>query len=122
MTNDVKEAMERVKSGPAVATMADFAILARAYLAENDETEITYDWLRSVGFQDDDERPYLWINSGWERTPDFDLEAWNDGDWTVSDADNTLKLIPPKTRGDVIRLCAALGIPLKTAASEGGVG
>lgn len=87
-------------------------MLADAWLAENDPTELTEEWLSSVGFKHDDERPYHWINSTFTK---FDLVAWDDGDWELADANNSIPLVPMiTTRGAVRLLCRALGIDLNS--------
>lgn len=88
--------------------------LAQAYLAEHpaDENEpITEEWLRSAGFI-------------WQSTDTYELHsgafgndylrytkiAFRAGLWYA----NGLGCADCKTRGDVRRLCSALGIPLRT--------
>jgi hypothetical protein len=90
--------------------------LSRAYLAERDDQPIAEEWLRGLGFKQDDERPFLWINEGGPpKAGGFDLCMWNDGDCTLEDPDNSIILNQCKTRGDLLRLLAALGItPEKT--------
>lgn len=92
--------------------------VVRAYLAEHpdDENEaVTVEWLLSVGFAEDDQATegvdYVWINSG-DRAY-FDLQCWFKNTWRISDSDNDIALPAPMGRGDVRRLCAALGIKLK---------
>ena len=95
--------------------------LARAYLAEHDTAPIADcyetdpanwrdEWLLSVGFKPHDEQDFLWINAGVDAM--FDLQAVAVGPWLLADEECDIWIPRPKTRGDVRRLCAALGIEL----------
>lgn len=80
--------------------------LADAYLAEHpadDADDITEDWLREIGFTYDDEWGATYIY-GYKTFP-----LWYEdlcGEWGWGEAE----LPTPKTRGEVRRLMAALGI------------
>ena len=90
-----------------------------ACLAERDPTPIDAEWLRSVGFEENwthrwDFRPWgpigrclSWIDPEW--SPVWAGEVVYDGERMPH---------PIKTRGDVRRLCAALGITLKERGGE----
>ncbi len=83
--------------------------LAQAYLAEHpadDEEPITEAWLRSVGF--DDEHRLDWKNLVIKFCVPIRDNFW---DFYL----NSTQIKPPKTRGDVRRLCKALGVELKEA-------
>lgn len=84
--------------------------------ADSDEP-LTAEWLRSVGFKPDNDEDYLWINNGWrsDTLPPFDFRIWGHGRCDLADEDGCILLIPPKTRGDLRRLCRALGIELTEA-------
>ena len=88
----------------------DEAALARAYLAEHqpdDDAPVTDKWLYSVGFSDD--------RTG---TPTLGplhiqyavLTDDNDREYPAYACIRSLPITVPKTRGDVRRLCRALGI------------
>ena len=66
-------------------------------------------WLLRIGFKPDDEQDYLWINSGHGCM--FDLQAMAAGPWRLADEEGVIEIPRPKTRSDVLRLLAALGIP-----------
>jgi hypothetical protein len=93
---------------------ADDMALADAYLAEHpadDGDVVTPEWLLSVGFTLDHEMepprdPVYCIRSLLWRPHYFEVNQgkWQFGPVTINQN--------PKTRGDVRRLCAALGIPL----------
>jgi hypothetical protein len=130
MTTDptIIQAAERVFRGPsayrairrdeALAVhpdlIQDFEEIARHVLAEHpadDGEAITPEWLLSVGFTLDHEMepprdPVYCIRSLLWRPHYFGVNqgTWQFGPVTIDQN--------PKTRGDVRRLCAALGIPL----------
>jgi hypothetical protein len=138
MSDDVKAAAERLLSGIELSdpysigdiyfskkdgasfSLKDIFILAESYLAEHpaDDCEpITEEWLRSVGFSDGATGESLWLRCkdsqlGHLRHTAMALDLIT-GNWTA----NGLGCKECKTRGDVRRLAAALGIALK----EGGV-
>jgi hypothetical protein len=112
----------------------DAVILAAAYLAENDPTPIDEAWLRSIGFRewtgDEEFREFdLYIpmrdEIGWEcrlayqsnglyavrmcDREDVGRELWAESVELLGTRNKT----PSITRGDVLRLMAALGIPGK---------
>jgi hypothetical protein len=93
----------------------DADILARAYLAENDDTAIDEAWLKSIAgseWQDESinfasfDVPCIGMHVGM-------LEFRRSGDVQLC---GPRLAHPPKTRGDVRRLCGALGIELQEAA------
>ena len=122
--SDVSEAAERFRlrnwHGPTLqyglpeGAYEDMLALSEAYVAERDPTPIDAEWLRSVGFEENwthrwDFRPWgpigrclSWIDPEW--SPVWAGEVVYDGERMPH---------PIKTRGDVRRLCAALGITLK---------
>lgn len=105
--------------------VADMRLLARAYLAEHpadDAEPVTAEWLRSVGFCR--EMQPASSNNLTIRHGSAIVTRWMNSDnvprWSVRMyADETPDWVPPciqpKTRGDVRRLCKALGIELKEA-------
>lgn len=93
---------------------ADCKILARAYLAEHDETPLTKEWLRSVGGKRNDHPHKI----KFEREDDMPIGLWHvDDGWkaTLLHSEHAASCIVRglKTHGDWRRLAAALGIPLK---------
>jgi len=92
--------------------MGDERALAAAYLAEHpadDGEPITEEWLRSVGFKVSPDFEFLFIEAGLRPgTIEFDPDIG----WIIFGSKATRLL---ETRGDVRRLCAALGIELKAA-------
>ncbi len=123
-TDDVREAAERLLKYPATLTSPgrqnatwDMALLAAAWLREHpaDEDEpVTDEWLESVGFTND---------------IDGCGRVWESGEGLVSlyvmiglnclvecaSKDEAVFVPETETRGDVRRLCSALGINLKEA-------
>lgn len=110
--------------------------LARAYLAEHDETAVDEAWIRSAGFSATGDG---FLQRWTKLIPPINPEAAiaelsispEDGGWSVSlgqgfpDDPNAiddivlLSGIPDAlTRGHVRRLCTALGIPLKEPANS----
>lgn len=85
------------------------AKVVNAWLAEHpsdDDEPVTEEWLREIGFTYDDEWGATYIY-GYKTFP-----LWYEdlcGEWGWGEAE----LPSPKTRGDVRRLCRALGIELK---------
>lgn len=126
MINDVKEAAERlrvcenqahlyilrVKGHVGQTIERDRGILARAYLAEHpadDGEAVTAEWLEVVGLSDAIELP-----------EQFGIQFYPDGYaglWYYYGPGKDLR-IECKTRGDVRRLCKALGIELKESGDE----
>ena len=121
---DVAQAAERLRK-PGLRAVAfhtgqgcvDIGTLADAYLAEHpadDAEPISEEWLRSVWFV------AVESDMGRNYSDHFEIEAaskgtlnlWEfnqTGDWLINGFDSW----PLKSRGDVRRLCAALGIQLK---------
>lgn len=114
---------------------ADEETLADAYLAEHPadaEEPITEDWLRSVGFEKPDGgrenelsigENDLYVCFGTEQTMwmardhyDYTPKCYSPFEEPGKKGDQRLSRIPsglwPKTRGQLLRLCAALNIPL----------
>lgn len=82
---------------------------ARKAEAEQRAVAVDEAWLRSVGFHDDCEGQYLWIN-GPEQ--DFDLQYWPEWCSFAIDTPTSEHRVPVnlQTRGDVLDLLAALKI------------
>lgn len=114
---ELRAAAERLRDGayPAIdlppwATRVyrDGAAVAAAWLAEHpadDAEPVTEEWLRSVGFSSRPNNRWLQI-----RTPQGGrLDCWMASPlWEFHDEAVAI----PQTRGDVRRLCTALGIDL----------
>lgn len=143
MSDELREAAKRTLDEPvigkhwidAVACVSelerDAIALARAYLAENpedSETLVTEEWLRSVGFWerghsdlcacapeklgDDDEAKGM--ASPWMLINEENFRQKGTRHWCLSfPGCEALLGYDLPTRGDVRRLCATLGIPLK---------
>jgi len=125
--SEVKAAVERARgffSGNLPSLCHDdYKTLASAYLSSHhadSETPIDEEWLRSVGFTGDDyDMPMpshagypgdlSMMTSGWAFITQYEKFDGEDDDSCVQ--------VRCKTRGDVRRLCAALGIELKEKAS-----
>ena len=91
------------------------SVNAWSHASTDDEEPVSEEWLRSVGFADDYHASVLYCHA----TNDFRLRytkvVCHQQDWTWSA--NGLGCANPKTRGDVRRLCKALGITLKEPAN-----
>lgn len=94
----------------------DIRTLLKAYDSEHptdDDVPVDEEWLRSVGFV---KHEALWQ---WAAGTDGLLRVlywpeYHHGEWWIESPDNRMSEIPDaKTRGDVRRLCRALGIELK---------
>lgn len=115
MTDNVREAAERLRDaikGNSTFRVGDLAAVTLQYLAEhpadNDEP-VTVEWLASVGFTID-------VHQSVKVTADLFL-VYRGGGWFLASGADTIKsaavdLPDYKTRSDVRRLCAALGIEL----------
>ena len=92
--------------------VADLLIRAER---ESDPTEITADWLRSVGFVDDGVHIAM-KRFGPDRNGMIQVypEEHGGGGWFV----NGTRIWSPQSRGDVRRMCAALGVELKEGPTE----
>lgn len=116
MSSELKEAAERVLAGGCELCRAE--ALAWYFREMNDETPLLNNyhtgddwrdpWLRSIGFKPDDEQEYLFVNAGADAM--FDLQAWAAGPWRLADPEGEIQIPRPKTRGEVLRLMAALNI------------
>jgi hypothetical protein len=117
MSDEIRQAAELVLSKATIANKYDNAAqkVARAYLAENDDTAIDEAWLKSIAgseWQDESinfasfDVPCIGMHVGM-------LEFRRSGDVQLC---GPRLAHPPKTRGDVRRLCGALGIELQEAA------
>ena len=87
--------------------------VSQAYLAEHpadDDEPVTEEWLLSVGFVHDATHVVL---RNWGPQRNGNIQAYPNGKWWL----NGTAMIQMKTRGQVRRLCAALGIGLKEAAN-----
>lgn len=98
-----------------LAHECDMAEVALAYLAEHpadSELPIDEEWLRSVGFEAFDEH-----GSGWFKDSpggSTRVSIGYRGQWLVN-GNEMEYAAQPKTRGDLRRLCFALGVELKSA-------
>jgi hypothetical protein len=111
----VKKQNQITKDAFDVAT--GYRMLRAQIIAEHpadSDLPVTEEWLRSVGFETA-VNP-LWI---WARSAEICLARDNTGSWVVTRADDDdaffvseVEIPAFKTRGDVRRLCVALGIPL----------
>ncbi len=135
MSNDVRSAAERVRrhraamathhhqQSPYFAPEAhdgylhqldeDRERLAYAYLSEHpadDELPITEEWLRSVGFCDAENDYWIWLQA-----TDLFIARSSENKWTIEGYGNgeTVSISAPKTRGQLRRLAACLGIELQ---------
>lgn len=82
----------------------DRAILARAMLRELDQTEITEDWLRLIGFKPDDVCNYLFANS--HAGSPVDLQWWTVDKLTCFASEDGITELPHiTTRGELRTLC-----------------
>lgn len=123
MTQEIRAAAERLRRLEAGehqdAVYGDFAnafrrldtqTLADAFLAEHpadDDEPDTEEWLRGVGFTDcKNDGLRLSILA---RYPNLGMPFWEV-------CGTVIRLAQPKTRGQLRRLCAALGISLKETA------
>lgn len=111
--SELREAIERLRTNTTSKIVdargnirfehiEDLATVADAYLAENDPTPITEEWLRSVEKGMD-------IDEGvWKFENDDGIQvfAWNDGTINFGDTETRMKC----TRGQLLKLLAALGI------------
>jgi hypothetical protein len=110
MANKEREAAQRIIDTPDISfdgvavqsvESADAKLVAAAYLVEHpadDDELINSTWIESVGLQFDlTDHPYAYCHNG-------QWQIW----WSLS-----LWLRDVNTRGDVRRLCAALGIEMK---------
>jgi hypothetical protein len=131
-----REAMERVreydesdrlgKRNPYAAKwpdenlVRDWAVLAKAYLAEHDadsETPVDETILGAWGDNRDE-----FFYSEWNDSQDIRIVVKKDMRYAMIESggeDGDVIFIPiPKTRGDVRQLCRALGIPLKESGND----
>lgn len=87
-----------------------------AYLAEHDSTPIDPDWLKSVGFVQDFRDLELLFDHGNNLVTLVafsDRTGWKIGGGTTRHISSVPLSVDPKTRGDLRKLCSALGVPLK---------
>ena len=101
--------------------LANYAIaLAAAYLAETDPTPVDEEWLRAVGFEQE-HVAHLKIkdDDGVElRIGTYDFRWWLVDDTETEEGCADVVIMAHnqlRTRGEVRRLCAALGIEIKEA-------
>ncbi len=134
MTSEQAAAAERLRVGEygfpifnplhnlSAKMMEDLCIIRDAFLSEHladDDKEIDFDvgsWLQSIGFGEPTINgwPVLFDNGGCDP-----IEFWLGYDGNVAllqsnTNDHVLIGVNIKTRGQLRRLCAALGIPLRT--------
>ena len=118
MSNEVKEAAERLREEFEVHSSGiarDACVVAEAYLAEHaadDGEAVTAEWLRTVGFYGKVNRPLSFTQG--------ELTLVIEGPRCWINMGMRTKHLPPniKTRGDVRRLCNALGVELKESGDE----
>lgn len=119
MSDELKAAAERVlmaRDRKGYITYSDAFKLAEARLAENDATPIDETWLREAGFTFPAKLPgceqhcYAPLTSG---SPTSRLHIGLRKDGVAFAYVSAVDLPHIKTRGDVRRLCRALGIELK---------
>ena len=115
---DVKAAAERLSNAPedytATQQNLDMWTVVVAYLDEHpadDDEPVTGYWLLSVGFTPFGEAMMWSYRLGEVVVMGVSPETLADGNWGY----NGKRLPRKKTRGDVRRLCEALGIELKCA-------
>jgi hypothetical protein len=104
-----------VNNGPVHWGLMEPYELAAAYLAEHDETPIDEAWLRSVGFERDGRELCLFFKYDCCRASEIVVHSdygWKVGGGSVNHQSLMTLHNIPKTRGDVRRLCSALGIEL----------
>ena len=90
---------------------ADMRLSLGKYLAEHDQTPITEAWLRSVGFERfEPSGSGVFISATHDG---IQLSQGYRGQWLIESCEMS-EDAEPKTRGDVRRLAAALGIQLAT--------
>jgi hypothetical protein len=100
--------------------LADGFLLARAYLADHPEDDcepVTHQWLRCVGFTRGMQTASTCVLSLWSERNHISIEIDDDGYVRVAIGDSDVSEYLPagfsmQTRGDVRRLCKALGISL----------
>jgi hypothetical protein len=119
----VNEAAERIRKwAVCLIALSDREIkehactVARAWLEEHDPTPIDKAWLLSIGFKPDlRELSLLFIHDKDAATEIVrnGHEDWRVGTGSARHMASIRIVVPPKTRGDVLRLMAALGIPGK---------
>jgi hypothetical protein len=97
---------------PYTAMRDDDELLADAYLRLMDETPIDFDWLLSIGFEDDEVNRSLKIRQplGNSVAYHFAGAAWYVNTSIMNDA--------PRTRGEVLMLLRALKINTKGGGDE----
>jgi len=120
MTDELQRAAERLRAcnyesdwdldGASFQQISDWQALAKAYLAEHpadDGEAVTVEWLESIGWLED--------QTGWpaiclRETSEWGISWRGHGIWLTP---MSVPLYRAPTRGDVRRLCRALGIALK---------
>lgn len=88
--------------------------VARAWLVEHpadDDGLITEEWLRAVGFADDED--HLCIVAPDRENEGLVIRRLSTGEWNAEDGFEAIQVPSPSTRGDVRLLCRALGVNLK---------
>jgi hypothetical protein len=83
----------------------------------DDRETVSESWLREIGFAPIPGAPEHWTQLGVLLTrPEF-IDSEGERHWDIKRGDYTVCItreLTPKTRGDVRRLCAALGITLRS--------
>jgi hypothetical protein len=116
--SDVRDAVGEYVADGLRDNVADLLIWASEHAGERDESPITEDWLRSVGFVDHATAFYIHANErqilhAYRNTV---AARWN---WSFGTKE-LLPLLPnhPQTRSQVRRLADSLGITLKEGTNE----
>lgn len=87
--------------------------VCQAWLAEHDETPLTESWLMLSGFETRPRSP-RWLDLGALLVQPTYIDTLEEARWSIFAWRNAIPTeLVPKTRGDVRRLCAALGIELR---------
>jgi hypothetical protein len=120
MNDDVQAAAERLRNADASGINyddiygrgeeLDWLTLARAYLALHDPTPLDEAWLKAVGFEvdvRDGKAPSMFLD---RLRISLKWKQWTT--WLKTGVNDWITMSVVATRGDVRRLCAALGVTL----------
>ncbi len=122
MTTEQSDAVERLralegspvtdwrKPSQAVMDMMTISELCLSEHAADDWEPVTEDWLRSVGFKRESWHPFQL-----DCESEIDIQCGHDG-LVLGHRSDEWDVKRDPTRGDVRRLCAALGVTLKERA------
>jgi hypothetical protein len=130
--NDVQAAAERIRRFKAgkdamadiwpefdntdLGRRIDYATLARAYLALHDPTPLDEAWLKAVGFEvdvRDGKAPSMFLD---RLRISLKWKQWTT--WLKTGVNDWITMSVVATRGDVRRLCDALGVTLSEPGGE----